>query len=169
MMAPGTDVKLDVFRGGKTENVTVKLGDQPANMGQNGPGEEQEGPTREDGQAGTPRLGVGLDDLTPDIARQLGLPRDQKGAVITRIIPGSPASRAGLMPGMVITKIGDQNVGSADEAVAAIKKLDLKKGAALYVVGPGGGRFVFVKTEASKPEKSNGKSDKSSPKPDNEQ
>ena len=30
MIAPGTDVKFEVFRDGKTQEVTVKLGDQPA-------------------------------------------------------------------------------------------------------------------------------------------
>ena len=156
MIAPQTDVKLEVFRAGKTQTVTVKLGDQPASLAMGGQGEGDSPAAREaDAPAGTPRIGVALEDLTADISRQLGLRRDQKGAVVTRVMPGSPAARAGLMPGSVITKVGTQEVATANEAIAAIRKLDLAKGATLYVVGPGGGRFVFLQTQApaTKPEK----------------
>ena len=41
------------------------------------------------------RIGVAIQDLTPDIAQALGTKRTQ-GAVIARVEPGSPAERAGL-------------------------------------------------------------------------
>ncbi len=42
-----------------------------------------------------PRMGVGLRDLTPAVADDLGLPVDQ-GVIITQILPGSAADDAGL-------------------------------------------------------------------------
>jgi serine protease Do len=40
-------------------------------------------------------LGVLMQELTPEIARQLGLP-DARGAVVLGVLPDSPAARAGL-------------------------------------------------------------------------
>src|SRR5271154_2610638 len=47
------------------------------------------------GQIKRGRIGVAIQDLTPDIAQALGTTYAQ-GAVITRVEPGSPAERAGL-------------------------------------------------------------------------
>ena len=41
------------------------------------------------------QIGVAIQDLTPDIAQALGTTHTQ-GAVIARVVPGSPAERAGL-------------------------------------------------------------------------
>src|SRR5437016_13058450 len=41
------------------------------------------------------RIGVAIQDLTPDIAQAIGTTYSQ-GAVIARVEPGSPAERAGL-------------------------------------------------------------------------
>ncbi len=46
-------------------------------------------------------LGVAMQELTPEIAAQLGVP-NQPGALITGIAPGSPAEKAGLKEGDVV-------------------------------------------------------------------
>jgi S1-C subfamily serine protease len=55
------------------------------------------------------RLGVQVDDLTPDIAEALRH-RCARRAVISRVEPGSPARKAGLRPGDVIIAIDDAAV-----------------------------------------------------------
>src|SRR5580700_7859190 len=50
------------------------------------------------------RIGVAIQDLTPDIAQGLGTAQTQ-GAVIARVEPGSPAARAGLQASDVITAV----------------------------------------------------------------
>lgn len=152
LLKPGTEAKLHIFRDRKEQDVTVKLGEQPADMaamGQNAPDQTEEGPAT----SGGPKLGVVLNDLTPDIASQLGFRGEQRGAVIRRVAPASPAARAGLTPGEVITRVGDQDVKTAAEATAALRKADLAKGVRLYVARPGGGRFVFVQAAPARPEK----------------
>lgn len=52
-------------------------------------------------------------DLTPDLAKQLGLSPNEKGAVITQIIPNTPAEHAGLKAGDVILEIDGQKVVDA--------------------------------------------------------
>jgi len=46
-------------------------------------------------------IGVGLEEVTPEAARRLGLP-DTKGALVREVQPGSPAERAGLQRDDVI-------------------------------------------------------------------
>ncbi len=50
------------------------------------------------------RLGVGAQDLTPELAQGFGLDHYQ-GAIITQVTPHSPADKAGLQVGDVVTAI----------------------------------------------------------------
>jgi Do/DeqQ family serine protease len=50
------------------------------------------------------QIGVAIQDLTPDLAQALGT-RHTEGAVIARVVPGSPAERAGLRPNDLIVAI----------------------------------------------------------------
>src|SRR3546814_11596308 len=52
----------------------------------------------EHGEVRRGRLGVMIQDLTPEIAQALGV--DQRGgAVIARVVPDTPAEEAGMQPG----------------------------------------------------------------------
>ncbi len=46
-------------------------------------------------------LGVGIQDITPDLAKSFNLP-DEKGALISNVFPNSPAEKGGLKSGDVI-------------------------------------------------------------------
>lgn len=60
------------------------------------------------------RLGVIIQDLTPDIAQALGVEADT-GAIISSVEPGTPADEAGLAAGDVIVAVNDETVeGSSD-------------------------------------------------------
>jgi S1-C subfamily serine protease len=48
------------------------------------------------------------------------------GALVIQVVPGAPASKAGIPTGAVITSVGGRSVGSADEL-----------GPAIYVHKPG--------------------------------
>jgi 2-alkenal reductase len=53
-----------------------------------------------------PYLGISFQPINPDIALRYNLPA-QWGVYVTRIASGSPASKAGIQEGDIITKIGD--------------------------------------------------------------
>ncbi len=56
-----------------------------------------------------PYLGVRWQAVTPSIARRYRLPVEW-GAYVTEVVPGSPAARAGLQRGDIITAIGGQAI-----------------------------------------------------------
>ncbi|MFT4580429.1 MAG: Do/DeqQ family serine protease [Gammaproteobacteria bacterium] len=59
-------------------------------------------------------LGAQLQDLDPDLAAAFGL-KTRKGAVLVNILEGSPANRAGLLPGDVVTAVNEKIVGNASD------------------------------------------------------
>jgi serine protease Do len=151
-LAPGSEATLDVYRDGKTVPVKITLGDQPSNLASAGGQEDEQGQPDRSPQEG-PRLGVSLSDLSPDLAQRLGLKSDVRGAAVTQVAPRSPAAQAGIRPGDIITKVNTTSVSNAGEAIAAIRKADLKKGVRLYVMSQGGARFVFVQVPDKEPAK----------------
>lgn len=67
-------------------------------------------------------IGVEPRDLTPEIAESFGLPvRD--GVLITGVLADGPASRGGLKPGDVVTKIGDAPVTNTAQLLSAVAAL----------------------------------------------
>ena len=57
-------------------------------------------------------LGVSAQDLTPDLSKAFGI-NTNKGAIITQVEKGSPADKAGIKIGDVVTRINNQNVENA--------------------------------------------------------
>lgn len=89
-------------------------------------------------------LGIQISDLTDEVAKQLGM-EDASGVVITNVKPGSPAQSAGLQDGMVIQKVGQTAVQSADEFRSAMAAQSLNDGVLLLVRSGDATRFVVVK------------------------
>ncbi len=58
------------------------------------------------------RLGIGIQDLTPELARALGVERLQ-GAMVTQVEPGSPAAEAGIRPRDVVIEVDGHTVRDA--------------------------------------------------------
>lgn len=54
-------------------------------------------------------LGIGLQEVTPELARQIGLDRP-KGVIVAQVFAGSPAHRAGLQAGDVILRFNDKEL-----------------------------------------------------------
>ncbi|HEX5353948.1 MAG TPA: Do family serine endopeptidase [Rhodanobacteraceae bacterium] len=59
-------------------------------------------------------LGVEAQNLTPRVAAALGI-KAQSGALITSVLPDSPAAKAGLKPGDLVTAVNGKPVGDAQD------------------------------------------------------
>ena len=84
----------------------------------------------EHGRVRRGRLGIVIQDVTPDLAKALGL-AGTGGALISQVEPGSPAAQAGLKPGDVIVDVNGHEVQDSGDlrnqvGLASIgSKLDL--------------------------------------------
>jgi len=105
-MAPGTTVKLNVWRDGKTQDYSVTLGELPADK------------TAEEGSdetGGGEIQGIEVQDLTPEISQQLNLSAGTHGVVVTSVDPSSAAAAAGIGRGDVIQEVNHKPVSSASQ------------------------------------------------------
>ena len=68
-----------------------------------------------DGKVVRAMIGLNLNQqLSPKIAKSLGLDSKTRGALIAGVVPGTPGEKAGLQPGDVITAFGDTKIRSSD-------------------------------------------------------
>ncbi len=72
------------------------------------------------GYAVRPYFGVNVQTVNPAIAQRFGL-AVEKGALITTVVPNSPASIGGLKVSDVIVSIDNTDIKTADELVQAIR------------------------------------------------
>jgi len=75
--------------------------------------------------SGRGRLGVRVQDLNTDLGSYFGI-TDGKGVLITDVLKDTPAEKAGLKAGDVITKVGDKKVEDSDDLVSALRDADSK-------------------------------------------
>ncbi len=69
---------------------------------------------------------IGLDSpeaVTPDVAEQLGLPRNTKGVLITDMAPGSPAEKAGLKRTDIVLALDGHPVSSPEDLRLKISQM----------------------------------------------
>ncbi len=133
---PGTTVPIVVYRDRQrqTLNVIVDELNLEAEQGQTGGGGPEE-PT----QTG---LGMQLQALTPDIARQLEVPNGRGGAVVTSVDRHSPAANAGIARGDVILKVNNQEVTSLSQVTRELQRAP--SGDVVFLLIWRGGQEVFV-------------------------
>ncbi|GLQ95724.1 DegQ family serine endoprotease [Dyella mobilis] len=94
-------------------------------------------------------LGAQTQDITPNIAKLLGL-KDNNGAVVTRVLPGSAADRAGLQVGDVITAINGSSLQNSDQLNNAEGLLPADSTVSLSVLRNGSTRQISAKLAPEK-------------------
>jgi serine protease Do len=139
--APGTTVAMEVLRNGQPEKLSVKLGEYHGS-GQVADNSAQPGQPKE-------RLGVAVDDLTPDVRQQLSLPANVKGVAVENVKPASPADDAGLQPGDIIMQVNRQPVDSAQSFANQVHAAPAGKDLLLLVWSNGGATYRVVHPETS--------------------
>jgi serine protease Do len=120
LVAPGQTANLLVLRNGEQKQFSIKVAMRPEdeNAVARGDFQDQDQPAREP----TPKLGVSLDQITPEMQNQLGLDSNE-GLVVTSVVPDGPADRANIRRGDVILELNRQPVRKVDDVKAIIAKL----------------------------------------------
>ena len=137
----GQAISVRIVRDGTRSTLSAKLAEQPQEDSEDGEAPEAPGTTRyksHDGDfemfdlpglamfgGGRGRLGVRVQDLNPDLGSYFGV-TSGKGVLVVDVLKDTPAEKAGLKAGDVITKAGDRTVEDSEDLVRALRDADKK-------------------------------------------
>jgi len=130
----GQRVNFVVLREGKRTEISVTTAQMPEKIGERGPLQ----PTKE-------WFGLRVSNITPDLARQLGL-KKAEGVVIAGVEPNSVAQTAGLKVGDIILEVNRQKVLSEDDYRSVMEKAKPDQGI-LILIDRAGSTFFVTLTE----------------------
>jgi predicted metalloprotease with PDZ domain len=163
--SPGDNVKIVVLRNGKNKTLPVEIGKNEAKnvffLSEDGDAHaphfkqfEKEGnkvivmsdgdddvytwTTGENMPFGMNRgyMGINLDDLNEQMGEYFGV-AGGKGALVTEVVEGSPAAKAGLKAGDVIIKLGEKDIESSGALYKAMADTEPEQQMAVKFVRKG--------------------------------
>ncbi len=150
---PNTKATFKVMREGKERTVNTTLGELPTEMAG--------GPTSKGSSPAKPKSdaldGVEVTDLDQRTRRQMDIPPDVQGALVTAVDPNSTAATAGLKQGDMIVEINREKVANSQEAIELSDKIQSDEQILLRVWSGGrtggGTRYLVVEPEKSPKDK----------------
>jgi serine protease Do len=141
----GTNVKVRLHRQKKEIDTEVVIAELPKKLAEASPRGQGEVPDND--EESTALTGLAVRELTPDIARRLGIDEQEKGVVIVKVDPNSKAFEAGIRPGDIILQINQKNIPSLEEYKKAVSQIKAKERALLLIRRKGEDLFVTVRPE----------------------
>ncbi|MDA8083203.1 MAG: PDZ domain-containing protein, partial [Nitrospiraceae bacterium] len=133
----GTEVPVTIRRGDKEYSFKVLIVELPKESA------EPAQPNAQDDQTFEGMVGFSVMDLTKEVARQLGLGKDEKGVVVIRVEPGSSAEEAGIRKGDVIQEVNRRKVEKLDDYTRITSGLRAGDTILLFI-NRGGKRFYVT-------------------------
>ncbi|HXH69029.1 MAG TPA: Do family serine endopeptidase, partial [Pyrinomonadaceae bacterium] len=98
---PGTDIKVTLLRDGEEQELVVKLDELSVEGAKPSDKKDEEKNSEKSNENG--KLGLSLQSLTPEMAKQLNIPAETDGLVVTEVDPNGAAAEIGISRGDVIT------------------------------------------------------------------
>jgi serine protease Do len=138
----GAKIKVELFRQGKRETVTVTLGElekaELAGVIDNGGGQSDE--------FSFGSLGFSVANLSAALAEELGLDSDVRGVVVREVVPGSPAADKGLTVSDILRRYGQRPIDDAASLAADITEAETagRSGVLLLIERDGRERFIQI-------------------------
>ncbi len=112
----GDSVKIKVLRSGKEMSFNVKVAKRPDLRNA-----KTKGPLKKNQKAEKVYTGMSLEQIDSDTAREIGLPENFQGVVVTQVTPGGPANIAGIGRGDVILEVDRKPVKNEDDFFKVVK------------------------------------------------
>lgn len=137
----GTELYIKILRGGEEHTVNVVIAELPREIAEAVPNQLP------DDSKGKVFTGLTLMELTKEIARQLGLNKNEKGVVIVGVEPGSPADEVGIKKGDVIQEVDKKKVEGLNDFNRVVS--DIKKNETVLLFINRGGKKFYVTIKAS--------------------
>ncbi len=116
---PGSEIKITFTRDGNQQEATAVLDELEVESA------SSNNPQNKNDQENSPsegKLGLTLQPLTPEIMRQLELPENTKGLVVTQTDPSGAAAQNGIRRGDVILEVNRQPVSTLEEMKSALER-----------------------------------------------
>ncbi|MEO7158650.1 MAG: Do family serine endopeptidase [Vicinamibacterales bacterium] len=142
---PGSTVPVKILR--DKQEKTMSLTVDELDLDDEGNRAEQQRTAVEPDAEPSQGFGVTLTVLTADIAKRLRAPSDVQGVLVSDVEQGSPAFRAGLGRGDIITRVNRQPVRTPQEASRALGQVSSGGTAFLLVIRNGQEQFFTVRKE----------------------
>ncbi|MGZ3708624.1 MAG: trypsin-like peptidase domain-containing protein, partial [Bdellovibrionota bacterium] len=114
----GEAVPVKISRAGKPLDVTIKVSQRP---GTQQLAHQDLGSKKKSKKNAPVETGMTLEDVTPEVARDLGMNEKTSGVVVSSTTYGGPADKAGLRPGDVILEFDGRPVTDPDQFVVAVR------------------------------------------------
>jgi serine protease Do len=135
-VSPGTTIALGILRDGTPQTIELKVGEfhSGSEVANNDDSSSPNGA----------KLGLAVDDLTPDLRQQLSVPPQVHGVAVEQVRPASPAEDAGLAPGDVIVELDRHPIPSAEQFVSAVHAHPAGKDLLLLVWSKGNSSYRVV-------------------------
>lgn len=131
---PGARAEVGLIRGKDRMTLSVVLKELPSDQKMASAGKKE----------ATSKLGLRVEALTAQLARQYRLEREDAGVVVVSVSPQSNAAKAGLHTGDLIRRVGDTVVASPEEFRSAVRSHE-GGGTLLFLVKrEGGSLFIPV-------------------------
>ena len=138
-----TKQRATVLRDGKQMIVNVVAKALPQNFGRAAVDRDDEPSPGNPESAQHDELGLEVADVTAAEAKQLGI-AGSAGVVVTNVTPDGPAHTAGIREGMLIRRVGKENVTDVEGFKKALESQPKDEGVLMLVRTPQGNRFVVI-------------------------
>lgn len=133
----GVPEKLKVLRDGKTLTMDVSVGAKPV---------ERAEASQSTDKSEHARLGVTVENVDPNSARQMNLP-NVGGVLVTDVQSGSAAEEGGVQPGDVIREINHKAINNVSDLQTTVR--NLKNGSTVLLNVMRQGRTLFLAFDLS--------------------
>ena len=142
---PGTTVPVKILRDKQEKTLSITVEELDLDEETNRVTEQRT--TTEPDEEPSQGFGITLSALTPETARRLRAPSDVQGVLVSDVEQGSPAFRAAIVRGDIITRVNRQPVRTPQEASRALAQVPSGGTAFLLVIRGGQEQFFTVRKE----------------------
>jgi serine protease Do len=142
---PGTTVPVKILRDKQERTLSITV--EELDLDEEGTRVAEQRTTAEPDEQPSEGFGITLSALTPETARRLRAPSDVQGVLVSDVEQGSPAFRAAIVRGDIITRVNRQPVRTPQEASRALAQVPSGGTAFLLVIRGGQEQFFTVRKE----------------------
>ncbi len=135
----GTAITMKILRAGKEFIVRVGILELPREVAEIMPDHSPNDPETK------VLTGLSVMDLSKEIVKQLGFNKDEKGVVVVRVEPGSPADEAEIKKGDIIKEMNKKEISNLEDFNRTAINLKKSESVLLFINRSGKRFYVILK------------------------